>query len=58
MIAKYHTLVESLIKSREKKTKELYSSGQLEEAKNSEKLLEDLRREQSQYEEMGAVEPP
>jgi soluble cytochrome b562 len=53
MIAKYHTLVESLIKSREKKTKELYSSGQLEEAKNSEKLLEDLRREQSQYEEMG-----
>lgn len=53
MIAKYHTLVESLIKSREKKTKELYSSGQLEEAKHSEKLLEDLRREQSQYEEMG-----
>tara|TARA_B110000858_G_C17743703_1_gene446233 strand:- start:989 stop:1156 length:168 start_codon:yes stop_codon:yes gene_type:complete len=53
MIAKYHTLIEKLIQSREKKTKELYASGNLEEAKLSEKLLNDLKIEQSEYEEMG-----
>lgn len=53
MIAKYHTLVEKLIKSREEKTKELYAAGKLEEAKVSEKILKDLKIEQSEYEEMG-----
>lgn len=55
MIAKYHTFIESLIKSRAKNVKELHEAGEIDAAERSEILLNDLEKELEAYENlMGA----
>ena len=53
MISKYHTFTETLIKSRKQIIMDQYKGGQIEDARTSEKILADLKKELTNLEEMG-----